>query len=447
MKLIPIDSLIVKPNRQRREFDLGLLNELGSSIQRIGLLMAPVCRAEQEGNVLVAGERRLRAIKDIYDLGGTIRYAGVEVPAGMVPVISLGDLSPLEAEEAELEENIRRTDLTWVERAEATSRLAALRTKQAMAADKPLPTVAEIAREVRDIPPEQPVVGDQHTSIRNEIIVARHLADPEVRAAPSLKEAMKILKKREEQQKNTDLAALIGPTFTSQSHRLEQAEAVQWLLAAAPEQWDIILTDPPYGMGADEFGDSGQGVAAEAHFYDDSYEAWKELMLELPAALYRAAQPAAHAYLFCDVDRYHELKLYMENAGWKVHRTPLIWHNTSGYRAPWPSQGPQRQYELILYAVKGDKPVTKVAKDVLIYARDKNLGHPAQKPVDLLEDLLRRSSTPASKVLDCCAGSGATIEAAHRLKIPCTALEKLPQAYGVAVTRLQSLSATDPALF
>lgn len=456
--LIPLTSIQVQANRQRREFDAGELNELREGIQARGLLHPVVVRREGDLVFLVAGERRLRAIQDMYDLGGTFSHAGKLVPEGFVPVTDVGELSELEAEEAELEENIRRSDLTWQERAEATSRLEALRSKQAAVAGLPPPTVGDIAKEVRNIPPSAvresgAISGEPLTATKQELIVAKHLADPEVAAAPSLKEAMKILKKKEEQQRNSELATKIGQTFTHAAHRLENVDCINWMQEAEHGQFDLVLTDPPYGIGADEFGDSGQGVGAAEHFYDDSYESWLELITGkgwregttvtlhegLPAYLFALAKPQAHAYLFCDIDRFEMLRDCMADAGWKVHRTPLIWHNPDGFRAPWPKMGPQRKYELILYAVKGDLPTTQVAPDVLTYRKDAALGHPAQKPVGLLRDLLQRSARPGFRVFDPFAGSGATLEACHGMKLACTALEKDKAAYGIAVKRLQGL--------
>ena len=442
-QFIPLTSIAVSPNRQRREFDTGALNELGASITTNGLLQAPVLRLEDGVAFLVAGERRLRAMSDLHELGVIFRYDGQEVPHGQIPYTTLGNLSPLEAWEAELEENIRRVDLTWQEKAQATAALMEFRTAQATQAGSAAPTIRQITQEVRpDDAPEQ-----AHTTTRNEVIVSRFLADEEVRKAPTLKEAVKILKKREETQKRTDLATQIGRTFSTADHKLLQEDFLAWAPEQPAEQFDIILSDPPYGMGADEFGDSGQGSAAAAHFYEDSYESWLTLMSLLPQQIFRLAKPSAHAYLFCDLDRFPELRSRMSEAGWKVHRTPLVWHNPDGFRAPWPKQGPQRKYELILYAVKGDKLVTAVQPDVLKYGKDESLGHPAQKPVALLTDLLRRSAQPGDRVLDMCAGSGATIEACHELKLACTALEKIPSAYGIAVKRLQGLKALEPGLF
>ena len=77
----------------------------------------------------------------------------------------------------------------------------------------------------------------------------------------------------------------------------------------------------------------------------------------------------------------------MQAAGWRVFRTPLIWVNPSAMRAPWPEHGPQRKYQLILYAIKGDKSVNQLYRDVIVYSSDENLGHQAQKPVGLYRDL------------------------------------------------------------
>ncbi|MBP5509858.1 MAG: site-specific DNA-methyltransferase [Kiritimatiellae bacterium] len=55
------------------------------------------------------------------------------------------------------------------------------------------------------------------------------------------------------------------------------------------------------------------------------------------------------------------------------------------------------------------QPRTK--SDVLRYnvvAIDKRLGHPCEKPVDLLADLIKTSTRPGDLVCDCFAGSGAT---------------------------------------
>ena len=70
---------------------------------------------------------------------------------------------------------------------------------------------------------------------------------------------------------------------------------------------------------------------------------------------YNIAKPDAHLYMFCDFSYFRVLYALFSDAGWNVFRTPFIWFKPQTFRAPWPEHGPQRKYEMILYARKGDK--------------------------------------------------------------------------------------------
>jgi len=149
--------------------------------------------------------------------------------------------------------------------------------------------------------------------------------------------------------------------------------------------------------------------------------------------------PQAHLYVFCDIDWFHTMKTEFSAAGWSVFRTPLIWYKKSGMRAPWPESGPQRKYETILYAVKEKRPILKMLGDVLDYPPDTNLGHAAQKPAALFEDLLRRSCLPGNSVLDPFCGSGPIFAAAHALKVRAVGIEMDQASYGISLGRINKL--------
>jgi len=87
---------------ERRRQDLGDLTALAKSIQRYGLIQPIVVDAAMN---LVAGERRLRAAQ-------ALGWERIEVR-------QLGDLSMQELRLLELEENIRRKDLTSYEQSKA----------------------------------------------------------------------------------------------------------------------------------------------------------------------------------------------------------------------------------------------------------------------------------------------------------------------------------------
>jgi len=437
LHVIPADDIVVKTNRQRRELDQSKLLELAGSIAQNGLIHPLVVRLADDEYTLVAGERRLKALEHLWFLGQEVTCGERIIPEGHAPCLFLGDIDPVDAEEIELEENIRREDLSWKERADAVSRLADLRTRQAAANGKSAPSAEAIAEEVAGDGKGQTI-----TNIRQDIILGRALSNPKtaevIKNATSRQEAFKLLKRHEESERHAALGAALGPTFSSSLHVLQREDCLRAMPELPAASFDVILTDPPYGIGADDFKDSG-GKASGGHFYDDSYESWAKLIPPFASHSFRLAKSEAHLYAFCDVERFAELKQHLAAAGWKVFRTPLIWYNPGAVRAPWPEHGPQRKWQMILYAMKGSRNVTRLYGDVLTYPSDPNLGHPAQKPVDLYCDLLRRSIRPGDAVLDPFAGSGTIFPAAHALKCRATGIEADEAAYGVAAKRLKEL--------
>lgn len=441
MQIVPLSQVEIASNRQRQEFDPDALQELKNSIEDRGLMHPIVVRHEGSRMILVAGERRLRAIDDMAELGSQFNFDGKEVPLGSIPVVTLGELTTLEAEEAELDENLKRRDLTWQETADAHARLHKLRVGQKEALQKelntavPPQTVAATAQEIHGRSD-----GAYQDNVRKEIIVARHLDNPVIAKAKNLDEAFKLLKKQEEADKNRKLAATVGETFTSDIHQLVNKDCLTHMRQfMSAESVDVILTDPPYGMDADQFGDGGGKMTGIEHHYKDDYAHWAPLLQDFAVESFRIAKPQAHAYLFCDFDRFHELKLFMQNAGWYVHRTPFVVHKLDSGRVPLPDRGPRRQWELVLYAIKGNKTTTHIYPDVIPCTADKNMSHGAQKPVALFQNLLQRSVKAGDVVFDGFAGSGTIFEAAHTYKCQAIACELNPEYYGMAMKRLQAL--------
>lgn len=465
-KVIPLASIAILDERQRQEFEAEAMQELADSIEKNGLLHPPVIREVMGEPVLVAGERRMRAVADLHALGILVRYEGRTIADGMIPVSNLGDLSPLEAEEIELDENLKRKDLTWQEHAAAVQRLHKLRGsqkaeqhKEALVAanltadeaaaiiDKPGQGYQSVADTTRELYPEQTAsrsdgeLGSLRDAVRKELIVAQHLDNPAVAKSKSVDEAFKILVKQEEATKHKALAAAVGSTFSAKFHEAHNVNCLHWM--ALPEnagRFDVILTDPPYGMGADSFGDGAGKLSGIEHHYDDSPEAWRELMKAWCPLAFAVAKREAHAYVFCDIDKFGELKAMMTAAGWDVFRTPLIVYKQNSGRVPRPEHGPRRQYEILLYAIKGGKTVRAIYPDVIPSQADENMSHGAQKPVMVYENLLQRSVNPGDSVLDSFSGSGTIFPAAHKFKVKAVGLEMNPEYFGMGLKRIQDLS-------
>src|SRR5262245_54648696 len=100
---VAIDRIRQNPHQPRKAFDEDELNQLSASIREHGVLQPVVVRADGDGFLLIAGERRLRAAQ----------RAGLS--AIPVHVVDFNDQQVLEAA---LAENIQRSDLNPIEKAQ-----------------------------------------------------------------------------------------------------------------------------------------------------------------------------------------------------------------------------------------------------------------------------------------------------------------------------------------
>lgn len=436
MRHIPFTQIRIAPDRQRQFFDPDRLADLQDSIARLGLIQPLVVAAD---GTLVAGERRFKCLQNLQMLGEVVKFSGEVVPDGCAPAVLPNEATATALFEIELEENIKRHDLTWQEHAAAVAKLARLRELQAAQQDLPAPTVADIAVELegrRD--------GAYQDKVRKTLIVSKHLDNPEIAKAKSVDDAFKILKKQEQAADNVARAAEVGTVAVTQRLAAINADSLLWgweyAETAGNPLFDIICSDPPYGMDAQSFGDGGGAYVGIKHDYADSRADWLALMNRFAQLSWAITRPNAHMYLACDIDGFHYLKELLQQVGWRVHRTPIVAVKRDANRVPWPSQGPRRSYELVLYAVRGTKPTTAIYSDVFETSGDENLGHGAQKPVAFWLDLLRRSAVPGDRVFDPFAGTGGILVAANQLDLYCTAVEMEQQYYGIILNRLKELS-------
>ena len=432
MKSIPLESLVIPPNRQRREFDEKKIQELATSINSKGLLHPPVVRAVGDSFILVAGERRTRAIQSLHLLDIGITCNDTLIPAGFLPVTLLSDLDDFALREAELEENTIRVDLSWQEQTAAVAALHALRSEQGAAVGK-THSVTATATEILGKPAE----GGQVSRVTESLILAKHLDDPDVQKAKTPKEAMKVL------QKKADIAhrAKLAETFDGAKtpHSLIHGDSLVELHNLDSDTFDLILTDPPYGVGADTFGD----MASTGHEYRDDPEYAKECYGKLAREGFRITKDKAHAYIFCDIRNFSDIALEFTLAGWDVWERPLIWSKKNGM-LPKPDFGPRLTYEAILFASKGNRKILRVgAADVLEFTTEGKNEHGAQKPVALYSELISRSCYPGDRILDCFVGSGTVFPAATATRTIATGIEISKTYHDLAQSRMLGVDALE----
>lgn len=447
MLYIDLAQIDVSENRIRKHFDENEMEELRKSISSKGLLHPPVVREKENGRYeLVVGERRLRAIDSLLRRGEPIKAVRTEgdhsVPEGKVPVSLLSEMPAWQIREVELEENIIRQDITWQERVRAVAEIHEMWKREH---GEETWTTRDTAEKVYDdLEP-----SSARRKVNEDILLAKNLDDDMVARAENPKVAMKMLRRQREEQLSASFADFLQDTIEAgEQVDLREGDCIDGMAAYEGEPIDLFLMDPPYGIGAQDFnqGDMHSVEALYRHSYEDAPEAFQNLMSKAVERISGLAAEQSAVYQFCDIRQWEYLVGLYRATGWHVWPWPLIYYKRGKGLAPSPEYGPQRRYEMILYANRRKKKLRQVRSDVIGTTdsakieeeKDYSKFHAAAKPVWLLKDLIERTCYSGERICDPFMGSGSTAIAAYRLGMFFLGWEKDSDMYKRALVRCQS---------
>lgn len=163
----------------------------------------------------------------------------------------------------------------------------------------------------------------------------------------------------------------------------------------------LVVTDPPY------FTPPAQFVSGRSHHRRSLSNL--SLLDHFYAHFFRELIPVlrddATVYIFCDSQSYPLYYAYLYEHVKSLRL--LVWdRGTAQNGYTW-----RYQCQYILFAQMPDAPAIKTGDGDLLKFRSVPVAerrHPAEKPRDLLEKLITKSSQPGDLVLDCFAGSAST---------------------------------------
>ena len=447
-----ISSIIIPDYRIRSNITDNSVRELADDIEKNGLFHPIVVRKIDTQNeqgitiskfFLVAGERRLTAIKLLFKEGKSFKCSTATYKAkeGIIPFTFIGDLPESTAVEIELNENLMREDLDWKTVVSARARLHELRTKEAEEQDKKW-TIQETATELAKT--SQLNQSYAVEAIKKAEVIAPYLKDKDLKNIKTEREAYNLVLKKiegeflaslQDQEVKKDSVNTDKANKSKKSkHKLILGDLTE---VSLPENaFSLIVTDPPYGINADKFGSNAQFT----HSYNDSAEFALSIAGDIFRLGYNWSKENAHLFMFCDISLFEKLKTYAEQYNWKPFRTPIIAHHPQYGHIPWGPNNFQRRYDCILYAKKGIVSLSRTTSDVINISREANdSGHGAAKPISLYGDLIELTTFPGDYVLDPCCGSGTVFAAAERLGRIGYGIEINEDIYKTTLTRLMEL--------
>ena len=239
--ILKLSDIVIKPDRQRKDFDKAALKELGQRIKTLGLLHAPGI-STLESKILVYGERRIKILKFFAENGVQVKFNGELLPLGYGPFVVAGTDDEVALEEMELYENTARQDLTWQENTRAVDRIKELLTKRALRANPEL--------QLEDVKITTEQIAEQANLSRRvtveEINIAEHLDDPEVAKAKTKKDALKLIAKKKTQEFRAQAAATV--TVEDKDQVIAKGDCRELIKKLPAKMFRSVITDPPYGI-------------------------------------------------------------------------------------------------------------------------------------------------------------------------------------------------------
>jgi DNA modification methylase len=426
VSVVPCSSIHVG-ERQRKEIDDKHVQQLRNDISENGLIHAPSITPEGE---LIAGFCRLSAIISIES---PYRYGSAIIQPGFIPVVAVTEGDERVLFRIELAENLRRKNLSPVDEASAISKL-----HEYFKQENPLQTPFETGQKLDELRGgETRSFTNTNKEVAQALIIEQFSKDPDVLNAKTKAEAFKIASKKLEQQFSTGLGAIQSlRAKPSSDFTLLEGSCIDIMPTLTPESFSGIVTDPPYGMDADKFGEQSHAMG---HQYEDSEETALLVAGSILSIGYKLCKPDAHLYMFCDIRLWPRLVNMCKSIGWQPFATPIIWYKPGLGHAPQPGFF-GRRYEAILFAQKGNRKLARSAADVLVCPSVKEKIYAAQKPLALLQEILGLSFYPGEHVLDPCVGSGSLFRAGKLAKVKVTGIELNEVGIGLAKATLGDLS-------
>lgn len=429
---LSIDLVIVE-SRVRK--DMGNLDELCNSISEVGLIQPIVITHD---NVLLAGERRLRAL----------RRLGIQTLLHAKQFIYNDEVDDVKLKAIECEENLKRKAFTWQEEILAKKRLLELM--------QSIHGVAEFSRPSRTdtlgitspgfgINKLAALLGESNAQTSKDIELAGYLESVPELAQAETKEAAR---------RQVILGTAVAVAMAQNAARPTQSPVEQrWTLWEGDfinnvntidnNTVDLVVVDPPYG-------EETQGMAANSKElltsgFRDGRSSFTQIAHPLLTEAYRVLKEDRFAAFFFGFNFYSLLVEEARLAGFSVDASPLIWvKNTVINTSPYTRYG--RSYEPILLCRKGQPKLMRPSQsdvieiqNVITRGTQEQKFYHAQKPIALIEKFILDMTPPDSLVVDFCAGSGTTGIAALQQKRRVVLFEKDQGACKIIRARLGGL--------
>jgi site-specific DNA-methyltransferase (adenine-specific) len=213
-------------------------------------------------------------------------------------------------------------------------------------------------------------------------------------------------------------------------YKILQQDAIEFLESQEFESLDLVITDSPY-ESLEKYRKIGTTTRLKKKWFDifPNYR-----LQSLFLNIYRVLKKNTHFYFFCDSETMFIVKPIAENVGFKFWK-PIVWDKVNigmGYHY-------RARYEFILFFEKGKRKLNNLGIPDILTVKKIIGGYPTEKPVQLLQTLIKQSSERNEVVCDPFMGSGSTGVASLYLKRRFLGCDTSLEAIQLSESNLQSV--------
>ncbi len=225
--------------------------------------------------------------------------------------------------------------------------------------------------------------------------------------------------------------------------KLYNSDCMEIIKSIEDKSIDLILTDPPYIISRDSNFNKGGGDIKKYGSISLDFGEWDKTNLDIDVLFreyYRILKPGGTLISFYDIFKFQELNEVAKKYKFKQPRVG-IWNKTNAVPVNAKVNYLSNCREYFISFCKGKKAVFNSYYDKAYYeypivsGKERTI-HPTQKPLKLMEDLIKVHSNYGDTVLDTFMGSGTTGLAAKLLNRNFIGCELDKTYFDIAKTRI-----------
>ena len=411
-------TLIDPGERFRKIYDH--IPELAESIKKNGVLQS-LCIMEKEGEghaqpyLLLAGGRRLTA--------------ALSIKLSEVPVHIYPTLGELEQREVELIENIQRDPLAYAEDVRLKAevhRLEIAKYGQRFGGTTQGASHSTTAA----------LLGESRANLQRDLELSAAMEIfPDLADKKNKSEAYRALQKKKEDMLHKQLAQRIqerSVNLDAVKQRLINSFIIGDFFDKIKEVPDGsihgIELDPPYGVELSEISKAKGSDDIHDGYNEIPVDEYTEFLTRVLGECFRVLRSDGWLINWFASRWWTTVRTKLDEAGFRYHAVPALWTKPEPGNSRQPDVNLGIQWEPFFYARKPNAKIARPGRgNCFNYSRPNGRRHPAERPVELIQDILGTFLPPGASILVPFLGTGNTILAAANIGMKAFGYELTPK--------------------